>query len=77
MVKEGVKAEGAAAVASGSEETDGREPEPPRRMTFFEATATFVGAPPKVPLRLAFVLERRVDGAVRIIEATLFPSVPS
>ena len=69
--KEGVKAEGAAAVASGSEETDGREPEPPRRMTFFEATATFVGAPPKVPLRLAFVLERRVDGAVRIIEATL------
>ena len=69
--KEEVKAEGAAAVASGSEETDGREPEPPRRMTFFEATATFVGAPPKVPLRLAFVLERRVDGAVRIIEATL------
>ena len=69
--KEGVKAEGAAAVASGSDETDGREPEPPRRMTFFEATATFVGAPPKVPLRLAFVLERRVDGAVRIIEATL------
>ncbi len=68
--KEGVKAEGAA-VASGSEETDGREPEPPRRMTFFEATATFVGAPPKVSLRLAFVLERRVDGAVRIIEATL------
>ena len=69
--KEEVKAEGAAAVASGSDETDGREPEPPRRMTFFEATATFVGAPPKVPLRLAFVLERRVDGAVRIIEATL------
>ena len=68
--KEGVKAEGAA-VASGSDETDGREPEPPRRMTFFEATATFVGAPPKVPLRLAFVLERRVDGAVRIIETTL------
>ena len=69
--KEEVKAEGAAAVASGSDETDGREPEPPRRMTFFEATATFVGAPPKVPLRLAFVLERRVDGAVRIIETTL------
>ena len=69
--KEEVKAEGAAAVASGSDETDGREPEPPRRMTFFEATATFVGAPPKVPLRLAFVLERRVDGAVRIIEAML------
>ena len=69
--KEEVKAEGAAAVASGSDETDGREPEPPRRMTFFEATATFVGAPHKVPLRLAFVLERRVDGAVRIIEATL------
>ena len=69
--KEEVKAEGAAAVASGSDETDGREPEPPRRMIFFEATATFVGAPHKVPLRLAFVLERRVDGAVRIIEATL------
>ena len=40
-------------------------------MTHFEAKATFVGAPPKAPLRLAFVLERRVDGAVRVIEATL------
>ena len=68
--KEGAKAEGAA-VASVPEETDRREPEPPRRTTHFEAKATFVGAPPKAPLRLAFVLERRVDGAVRVIEATL------
>ena len=68
--KEGAKAEGAA-VASGPDETDRREPEPPRRTTHFEAKATFVGAPPKAPLRLAFVLERRVDGAVRVIEATL------
>ena len=68
--KEGAKAEGAA-VASGPDETDRREPEPPRRTTHFEAKATFVGAPPKAPLRLAFVLERRVDGAVRVIESTL------
>ena len=68
--KEGVKAEGAA-VVSGPEETDRPEPEPPRRTTVFEASATFVGAPPKAPLRLAFVLERRVDGAVRVVEATL------
>ena len=47
-----------AAAATPAEETPAEPPKEIPKQTF-EATVTFVGAPPKAPLRLAFVLERR------------------
>ena len=46
------------AAATPAEETPAEPPKEIPKQTF-EATVTFVGAPPKAPLRLAFVLERR------------------